>query len=131
VKYKSKRRINPKLIRYVERSERRKFRKIPYLLTSNRIHGGCNIVVADDVGKKCVKVHDAHVTLSKRSSKTPWGKVLLVHELRENLRDQHTNQGERKVHKHALSWLGRDIHWLHKHGMVPYKRESEFGPIRH
>lgn len=110
--------IPKKIIRHVERTENKKFKKIPLLKGGVR-YGGDNNVDATVEGKKVVKVHSASVRLSKHL-RTPkgrdWGKVVLIHELRENLNNQHRLASEKHRHKQAQKHEKNDRRFLKRNG---------------
>lgn len=120
--------INPKIIRYVEKTEGKKFIRTPTLVT-RKIYGGENeaTVIYNQNGKN--KVTNARVALSPRLAKrgNDWGKVVLVHELRENLNNQHHDYTERQVHQKALKYEKADKTWLHRQGIT---NTTKFGPVR-
>lgn len=121
--------ISKRIIRHVEHTEGREFKKVPTVKGTTR-YGGTNTLDATVEGKKVVKVHSASVSLSKHL-KTPkgrdWGKVVLIHELRENLNNQHRLASERHRHKQAQKHEKNDKRWLKRNGFFSKGRVT-FGP---
>jgi len=119
-------RIPTKIIHYVERTEKKKFRKVP-VLKGTVGYGGYNEVDVTVEGKKVVEVHNAHVSLSSHLNTKKgkdWGRVVLVHELRENLNSQYKHTAERNRHRMALRHQTQDIKWLKRNKYLSQGRTS-------
>lgn len=120
-----------KLVRYVERTEGKRFKKVPtYQYSTIPARGANHVSVELDKSGKDKKVAKATIKIHKKYSKPiedrqhrystkGVDKLILIHEMRENLHFQHNpNPKSKTVHQHAIKQEPKDVAWLKKQGYL-------------
>lgn len=97
---------------YVQRTQRQKFQVKPQLKTTSKPLAYNTTKAYYAKGGKAGKVYDAKIYVPKKYHQTEMGRLMRIHELRENLASQTVYSTPKGGHRKAMHYFKKDIKYV-------------------